>query len=242
MQTPYTENVIIRSNEADATERISITSLAGLMQDVAVIHANNLGFGYDALRKDNLFWAISKMKFEIKRLPLWREKCSISTWHKGYSGIASLREFLVKDDKDEVLIRATSTWIVVDLNDRKIKRSEDVCGDLELLTEDAIEKPSEKVIIPSTVEMKKVGEIFPQFSNVDMNAHVNNVNYYTWAFDYLPEDLYKVNLKSILINFVSEAKYHQTMDIFYGKEGSIWFCEMKNQETGTTHCKLAIGV
>ncbi|GHV37179.1 acyl-ACP thioesterase [Bacteroidia bacterium] len=238
--TPYTEYFVVRSHEIDPVERITFTAFVGLLQDVATTHANLLGVGFDTLRKENFFWAISRMYYQIERLPKWREKFSITTWHKCYQGVMSIRDFLVKDESGNVIVRATSSWIIVDLDERHIKRSEQVCGDLCLHPENAIERTAMKVLVPNTLEMNKEGEIVPRFSNIDMNRHVNNVNYYTWALDYLPLDLVNTNIKSLEINFLAEAKEGVLMDICYANDSNVWYCDMKNHESGNSHCKVRL--
>jgi acyl-ACP thioesterase len=244
MQTnnPYTEEFMVHSYEIDPVGRITMTALAGLLQEVATEHADRLNFGFDALRKDNLFWALSKMYYQIERLPKWREKFSITTWHKGYQGATSLRDFLIRNNDGNIITRVTSTWIVVDLDNRKIRRSDQLCGDAHLHTQNAIERHCEKIIIPADLDMKKQGEVIPHFSNIDMNRHVNNVNYYTWALDFLPEDLANIDIKTLEINFIAEAKEGVKMDVMYGNIGNDYFCDIKNSETGTSHCKVKIEV
>ncbi|GHU86614.1 acyl-ACP thioesterase [Bacteroidia bacterium] len=238
-QLQYTETYKVHTYEIDTNQRLTLPALASLIQDVASSHAEILGFGYSQLSAQNLFWALSRIYIEFEKMPKWNEEFAITTWHKGYNGVLALRDFEVKDLDGKVLAKATSSWLVVDIANRRVKRSEQVCGSEGVFFENAIDKTLNKLEFTGE-NLQKVAEIIPKFSHVDMNKHVNNVNYYTWLLDYAPVDLTKEILKSVEINFLLESKLGNTIEIEYLNNNNEWHCIMKDKENGVVHSSSVI--
>lgn len=115
------------------------------------------------------------------------------------------RDFVVKDINGDIIIKAVSTWIILDIQSRRIKRSSTI----------TLKYPS---IIKGRVIDCKLGKLNPSgelelaynkvigYSDIDFNGHLNNSKYIDFIMDCFPIENHKIySVKSIEVNFINEA-------------------------------------
>jgi medium-chain acyl-[acyl-carrier-protein] hydrolase len=111
------------------------------------------------------------------------------------------------NEKDDIIISADTIWLFVDMLTRKPKS----------VTEDLYKgyciTPG-KNALPKLTEPRKLGKIdFEKefrirFSDIDVNKHVNNVSYVSWALEALPiEILQEKDIELVRIIFRKELNY-----------------------------------
>lgn len=193
--------------EADANKMMRPTAMLDMMQEAANTNASSLGFGYDELIATNTAWVLSRIHLRFNRYPQWRDKVNLKTWHKGIAKLFYLRDFILSDSNGDTLAVATSSWLIIDLNTRRLVRNSDLASSPEKCTkEDAIAEPANKVVLPVDIEPELVRKHPVTWSEIDTNGHVNNVDYVVWAIDAVKtEDIKEHQLKELLINYDAEV-------------------------------------
>ena len=193
--------------EADANKMMRPTAMLDMMQEAANTNASSLGFGYDELIATNTAWVLSCIHLRFNRYPQWRDKVNLKTWHKGIAKLFYLRDFILSDSNGDTLAVATSSWLIIDLNTRRLVRNSDLASSPEKCTkEDAIAEPANKVVLPVDIEPELVRKHPVTWSEIDTNGHVNNVDYVVWAIDAVKtEDIKEHQLKELLINYDAEV-------------------------------------
>lgn len=205
MQNKFSQNLIIPCYDADNACRLKPSSFMDLAQEIANVHAQILGFGYDDLQKTRTVWVLSRMHIHFGRYPHWRDEVSLSTWHKGPERLFYLRDFQMKDNSGNVLVSATTSWLVLNIDTRRISRDTAVLDGGTACLEDAIEHSCDKVQMPEGAAPEKVAVHKVAYSDVDMNGHTNNARYLVWAMDTFDYDFAIHNpVKDVRINFNSE--------------------------------------
>lgn len=201
----YSDNFRVRISDADSRGYLKIPALLGMFQEVARDHAEMIGVGWSALGKDNLGWALSKIVIAVERLPQCGERVTIFTWPSTRNKVFSEREFSVLDNDGKTIISARSLWVLFDLTKRRLERL-DRLPQWPLIGEFANGETYGD--LPS---VPKDGEIFSSSFGVrkddlDINGHVNNPVYFTWALEPVPEDFYDAHLiRRARIWFLNEA-------------------------------------
>ncbi len=192
-------------------------TILSLCQESAYMHSTRMGFGYDRLHEIGAAWVLSRAKCLIHRLPKWGEKITLRTWHKGQSGLFSLRDYQFMDESGAEIITVTTSWLIINLATRRITRvdrifSADDPFKLHEYNCDAIAHPAERLEMPTA--QISLGEHHVRYSDLDVNQHVNNARYMEWACDNT-EQLMDPNsrLTSFCINFNHEAKYGEIVEI-----------------------------
>lgn len=233
------ETYTVHTYEIDCQSRLTIPALVGFSQEIAYKHSNSLEAGFEHLFKQNCFWVLSRFYLEIKRMPKWGESFVVKTWYKGYDGFLVLRDYTLHSTEGEYFGAACSAWLVVDISTRRIQRADKICAGVEAATENALDKKLGKIKLHEP--FLPAGEIIPRYSHIDMNNHVNNVNYFKWAIDYLPFDKTNRKIRTFEINFLSEAKQNEIIDISYCRENEYtWQCMWKNKTTNLEHARAII--
>ena len=211
----HIQNFTIPCYSADAAWRLKPAAFMDLAQEAAGLHAVHLGFGYDDLIKKNTAWILSRVNVKFIDTPLWRDDVTLTTWHKGFNRLFFLRDFLMTDKDGKERIKATTSWLVLDLNTRSMVRDPQLLEDGTICTENAVETPADKVRMPRGVEPEAVYEHVVGYSDVDMLGHANNAMYMQWAMDAVDYELTsKQPVKEYTINFNREVKAGEKVTIY----------------------------
>lgn len=158
----------------------------------------------------NYGWMLYRWKVKIDKYPKAMDKIYVETWVSKLDRFYAYREFQILNEKNEVLARASTVWIFVDMEKKRPVR------------------------IPSffTRQMKAIGKSnFKEFENfkrsiqvhnnidfkvrrsdIDYNNHVNNTKYLLWILEAVPDNIYKeYMLYEFEIIYKKEIKYGDTI-------------------------------
>ena len=211
----FTQNFNITCYDTDASWRLKPASFMNLAQEAAGLHAVHLGFGYDDLIKNNTAWILSRVHIEFIDTPKWRENITLNTWHKGLNRLFYLRDFVLTDKDGKERVKATTSWLVLNLETRRLVRDPQLMEEGTVNHENVIETPADKVVMPKDVEPELALEHVVAYSDVDMNAHTNNAMYMQWAMDAVEyETASSRPVKTVTINFNHETKAGDKVSIY----------------------------
>lgn len=184
-------------------------------QEAANQHATVLGFGYDDLIASRTAWILSRMHVEFVDTPKWRENITLTTWHKGLNRLFFLRDFIMTDDAGNARVKATTSWLVMNLDTRRLVRDPNLMDEGTTCSENVLEIPADKVQMPKDAEPELVMEHVVGYSDVDMNAHANNAMYMHWAMDAVDYEIASSrNVREMTINFNHETKAQDVVSIY----------------------------
>ena len=234
----HIQNFTIPCYSTDAAWRLKPAAFMDLAQEAAGLHAVHLGFGYDDLIKKNTAWILSRVNVKFIDTPLWRDDVTLTTWHKGFNRLFFLRDFVMTDKDGRERIKATTSWLVLDLNTRSMVRDPQLLEDGTICTENAVETSADKVRMPKGVEPEAVYEHVVGYSDVDMVGHANNAMYMQWAMDAVDYELTsKQPVKEYTINFNREVKAGDKVTIYRAcvemEDGLHVFIEGRTEEASS---------
>ena len=224
----YSKESVVTCYEADANKLLRPTAMLDMMQEAANVDATRLGFGFDNMIATNTAWVLSRLHMKVNSYPKWRDTVRLFTWHKGAFKLFFLRDFSLKDTEGNSLIDATTSWLIIDLNTRRLSRNAELADENTCIKEDAISEPVDKVTAPQDAEFEFAGTHKVVWSDIDTNNHVNNVKYVVWALDIVDyDDSSKKPLKELFINFDNE--------VLAGQEVELYKIRQENEEGLTYH-------
>ena len=202
----YIQEYTIPCYDTDASGRLKPASFMNLAQEAAGQHAVHLGFGYDDLIATNTAWILSRVHIRFVDTPLWKENVILNTWHKGLNRLFFVRDFRLTDKEGRTRVEATTSWLVMNLETRRLVRDPQLREGSECL-EDVIATPAGKVQMPKDVEPQLMFEHLVAYSDIDVNGHANNAMYMQWAMDAVDYDIAStMPVKEVTINFNHETK------------------------------------
>jgi medium-chain acyl-[acyl-carrier-protein] hydrolase len=216
MQLPWKETFKIRTYEVDFRNRIKLSAIFNYLQETASNNAEQLGFGYDDLIKDGLFWVLSRAKLNISKYLSVGEDIVIETWPKGIDKLFALRDFRIYDSTGNVIGTATTCWLMVDIKTMRPTRPDILLTKVPAHNiEPAITETPGKIFEPETRNdfMEKI----IGYSDIDINQHVNNVKYIEYALDCFTQNEFTSKMISTLqINFLSQSTYADRIKLVKG--------------------------
>jgi len=229
----YHQQFLILSNEADLHNRASFYSISNYLQEAARTHAMHLGWGIEFLREKNMFWVLTRMEIKMDEFPAPGSFIDVETWPKSTDRLFALRDFLISAN-GKTIGRATSSWALLQLPHRRPMLLQDMGDIMHMLkNKHAIEQPAAKIAatVPGSEDFKRL----VQYSDLDLNAHVNNTRYLTWMLDTLPLDYHhKYAPFSASLNYLAEVFAEQTVRIKRQQTAPhVWLfgiCNEKNED------------
>ena len=223
----FRQDVCIPCYQTNDKTFLRPSAFMDLAQEIAYWAAQDLGFGYDTLHIHHTAWVLTRMHVRFHQPVAWRKTVSLYTWHKGAGGLYYLRDFDLRGEDGECCISATSSWVVINEETRRLVRPEEMAHLLQVdyAVDDAIVEPAPKVAFPKGAEPEAAGEHTVAYSDIDLIGHTNNARYAVWAMDCLPLEEAEKPLRDLYINFNKETKAGETVELFRLREGNAWFVE-----------------
>lgn len=215
----WAEEYLIQWYDTDLYGQMKMSALANYLQESAWRHANHLGFGYEETQKRNEFWVIVSLMIRMNASPEWGQTITVETWPKGIDRLFAFRDFRIMDANGVVIGAATSTWMILDQDTRRPKSVDIVKPVLHMASNHGGLEGNPPMLMPlqeiNHTETRQV-----RFSEVDQNGHVNNIRYIDWCLDALPSAWHREHrIRSMVINYLSEVRGDETLQIATGPEG-----------------------
>ena len=182
---------------------LSTSFLFYQMQDIAWEHANILGFGYDKLKEEQQFWVLSRLWVKINRRPVWGENLTLETWSKGADRFFGYRDYNFVDEKQNSIIQATTSWLVLDLKSKRIVNLTEF-EDFPKYEESVFGENAGKVRPPKSDDALVFTPV--RFNEIDINQHFNSGRYLERIIDSYDFEFHEKNeLCEFEINFLKEG-------------------------------------
>lgn len=204
--------------DIDPMLRYTATAYWRTLQNAAAAHAAALGVATEDLRRRGQTWMLSKMAVEVDRAPALGESFAVETWPSTkLRGVRAVRDFLVRSGA-EVLARATSLWVIVDLASRKPLRVPEEIVRLRCDREFRMPEFREELGVAGIESGQR--HFRAEWSDADQNEHVNNVSYVRWAVDALPRSyLERHQLRRIEVHYRQEVQLGQELVAHWSVDG-----------------------
>ena len=211
MLEKFSKEFQIRSYECDKYGVLRIVTLMNILQDAADLSATSLGFGFDFCIQSSLAWVGTNYHIKINRLPQVHEKIKVQTWPSGENKFMALRDFVIFDEKDTEIIKATSQWVLVDIARKRPVSLSQYLPDYMYIDERVLGVVFAKLPVLENEDFSK--EFEARFDDIDLNRHVNNAIYPLWAAESLPSDFLEKHIPSeIEISFKKECLCGQKVE------------------------------
>lgn len=198
-------NYKIELSDVDFNKKLRVSGLFKLFQDIASMASDNLGFGIETLEtKFGVAWVLMRIRFDVTEMPSLNDELILETWPIKPSKIEFERDFIIRNGNGEILARAVSTWAIIDIETRKLVKTERISINYpEQITERAIECRLGKIKPAGQMDISYKRVI--GYSDTDFNGHLNNSKYVDFIMDCFDIEKHKkYSVKSIEVNFINE--------------------------------------
>jgi len=195
----------------DCFGRVKPSVLLYFAQEAAGHHCNELALDWDTLAKKNLFWAVTRHRVQISRLPRAGETITVETWPMPTTRVAFPRSTIGYDSNGQEVFRSISLWVLMDTQSRAMvlpgKSGVDVPGTLR-----GFELAAPGSIFPKVLQNHTCRQV--GYTELDRNGHMNNTRYMDWIDDLLPSAFHETHpVKEFTVCYLSEARETQQIDM-----------------------------
>jgi medium-chain acyl-[acyl-carrier-protein] hydrolase len=195
----------VSSAETDIQSRLRVGSMLNYLIQSAIESADALGFGFTQLRDMDLLWVLNKVEIQIASIATWYNSLVVETWPKNINGLSYIRDHIIKTDTGQLVAKASTAWLAIDLKSRKPKLIQH--NNTEIFTrlheKNAIERfPLKLKSVTSEEKFKRQARYF----DIDLNEHVTATRYLDWMMDTFSVEFHEAHYpKNVLINYASET-------------------------------------
>lgn len=237
----YTKEYEIKFYEVDYKKQLKESVLLNFLQDIAAVHAEELGFGYSYISEKKLGWFLLKYHLKVFNYPQNITKINIKTWPKSINKLSCQRDFEVFLPDGEKIAAVCSSWVLVDAVSKKIMQPLKVLNSFLTKNEDAFETNFPKITEPQNISHKKIFEV--KYDDIDINQHVNNANYLVWGLETLDFDFRSTHvIKELEIQYKKEMKYGANIISLaeFNDTELITTHALRNSDTDDEHCLIRV--
>ena len=232
MEPIYTQKFTLTDMHTDRFGRAKPSALLYFVQEAAGQHCALLAVDHDTLSHKHLFWAVTRNRVQVTRLPRLGETITVETWPMPTTRVAYPRSVVAYDGNGNELFRSISLWVLMDDRSRTMilpgKSGITVDGTLtgtELTVPHAIAtRPMDNTVL------RTVG-----YSLLDRNGHMNNTRYLDWVDDLLSSDFHLAHpVQEFTLCYLNEAREGDAIELGYElSDGPVLTVDAFRQKTGT---------
>ena len=213
MEPIYSKEFTLSHIHVDRFGYAKPSVLLYFVQEAAGEHCALLAVDREHLSHKHLFWAVTRSKVQVTRLPRLGETVTVKTWPMPTTRVAYPRSVVAYDAKGEELFRSISLWVLMDDRSRAMilpgKSGVVVDGTLtgnELTVPHAIAaRPMENTAV------RHVG-----YTLLDQNGHMNNTRYMDWLDDLLPSAFHRSHpVQEFTLCYLTEAREGEDITLHY---------------------------
>ena len=204
----------IHTSMVGKNDYIRPAAILDLFQDMASLHANELGVGFDDIVKKNYYWIVSSIEFEQLKQFKSISYVKVKTWPKAKNRLEFIREFTISDLDGNLLVKGISTWVVIDKTTRRLTRGDDIIFSGEYSEETNYPNYRRRKISLLNNEVIKEWDYKVLATDLDHNGHMNNAKYADVIYNGLTDDRC---VKSVHISFLHEALLNDNIHVKYYK-------------------------
>lgn len=222
------KNYEIRYTDVDSYDILKPSALLGFMQESAGFSADELGFGYEILKKNNLGFILSGWYVQLNRPIRYGELLTVHTWPVRPNNVIFLRDYELYVG-DEKVGAAVSRWCMMDVVNFKIMPVLSFFKNYDLSiwnTERSMEFNSWKIRVEENLAGVYSHEI--GYCDYDHYFHMNNTRYADYMLSaFSDKDFNGKFISKLQISYVKQCKIGDKLELLRADNGGESYIEGK---------------
>lgn len=238
----FTYKYETKYSDVGSNNKLTLRALVSTLQQAAILHSENAGFGVNNIENTHLAWLILDWKVKVISYPHSNQVLTIKTWPRAFDKLYSYRDFEVFDENNNLIAVASSKWFAIDTLSKKIRKLTPEITEsygepvTKCVFEDAFK---EKVEVPENLKLNFCYEILRR--DIDTNMHVNNLNYIDFALETLSDNIYNNEIfYNLEIFYKKEIKLHEKINCYYSFENNKHIITIKNEDSNIVHSVIKL--
>ncbi len=205
----FSKTYYLAAGECNPQGELPLTLLMTRIIEVATLHANSWGVGYERLIRDNQVWVLSRVAIEMTEYPKVNTNYKLTTWIEDYNRHFSQRNMRIDDENGKPLGYVRTIWMVIDMNTRASVDIEKLGYIRENVSD--IPCPIEPQSRLRPIEQGHAVDYTFGYMDCDFNRHVNTVRYLSLLMNMFDMDCYDhYFIRRMELSFIKETHYGET--------------------------------
>lgn len=205
----FSKTYYLAAGECNPQGELPLTLLMTRIIEVATLHANSWGVGYERLIRDNQVWVLSRVTIEMNENPKVNTNYKLTTWIEDYNRHFSQRNMRLDDENGKPLGYVRTIWMVIDMNTRASVDIEKLGYIRENVSD--IPCPIEPQSRLRPIEQGHAVDYTFGYMDCDFNRHVNTVRYLSLLMNMFDMDCYDhYFIRRMELSFIKETHYGET--------------------------------
>ena len=228
----------------DFSHRLFMGHLGNHMLNAADFHSNDRGFGMNYLNTINKTWVLSRLAIEMEEMPQSYTRFYVETWVENAMRFFTNRNFKVSDVNDgKVYGYGRSVWAMIDTETRQPADLFTVNdGDIKnyiVSDKDCPIAKSSRVRMDENAEL--IRTIDTNYSDIDVNGHVNSVKYIEHVLDLWDLSCYNAHrLQRLEIAYVAESHQGDKLNFYREQDADGDYCVRIAKDDGMEVCRCKV--
>lgn len=231
----FEKHYTVGNRDVGTNNKATNKAMLKYLENIACRHSDEVGYGINTIEKTKVVWILLDWKFKVIERPIYGQTIKVRTWSRKMEKCYAYRDFEVYDQNENILAIATTKWIFLDADTRKIQRiPEELASKYKQETErhvfeDEIEKMHEPENKQESLKLKV------RRTDIDINNHVNNLNYLDLAYEVLPLEVYNQDIRNVRITYKHQTEPEETVSISYTRQEEKNIVTIKTEDNGELH-------
>ena len=212
----HTEEYRINSHDCDLNGFVKPSAVLRYMHETANLQMKKYGPSNEQLRAENKAFILSKINLSFYRALHSHDIINVETWAVDSKGASFYRCSRVYREND-LIAEMVAVFALVDIKEKRLCRVSDVeFGFDSEPTMLELDLPA-RFKIPEETDLRLIGEYTVNYSDTDLNMHMNNTNYLDVYCDYLPDNK-SSRVITAVISYQAEAPLGASVKIYRGRD------------------------
>ena len=178
MNPTYIRDDCVRLSDCDSTGRLSLPALFDMFMDVATLHADDLGIGFDDLRPRQLFWLAVRTRIRVHRRSDLSAPIRIETWPEKGGKLRCYRNYRLFDGESPAAEGKTE-WAVIDTGTGRLAPLLEAypAGLMDVLRTDSVWSEPFARVREDFSDGEEWAGYTVRSTDIDVGGHMNNAAY-----------------------------------------------------------------
>lgn len=222
--------------DVGGSNKLTNKAILKVLENAGGMQSEDVGYGLNQIEETSLSWVLLAWKVQVLSRPLYNEELLIKTWARDTTKVSTYRDYEIYDSNNKLVAIATSKWTLINIRTKS----------LEKITEELISKynPETKSVFENNVldklkepeQYDSKSEYKITRSEIDINDHVHNLYYLDFAYEALPEDVYRgEECNNIEIMYKKQIKLGDEIICLYSKNENKNIVSVKSKDEKVLH-------
>ena len=118
----FERNYTVGNRDVGKNNKATNKAMLKYLENIACKHSDEVGYGINTIEQTGVVWILLDWKFNVIERPIYGQTIKVKTWSRKMEKCYAYRDFEVYDENEKIIAKATTKWVLLDANTKKIIR------------------------------------------------------------------------------------------------------------------------